>query len=329
MAAPKYAQRVARLPEVFELLGAHPHGLPLVDLATRLGVPAEELREDLMAFFTADVGGLLGLSRPDVLDFVGPDGAEADPNDAEIVRLIDERPTDELGVEHVDAAELALVYTAAQALLEADPDDADLAGALDVLTETMLGEGLAPDGEAEDAVVVGPLAALRRAAASFRRVRIVYSRSWYAGVTERVVEPYRLVQTRRGWELDAGLPDRGGEVRTFLLSNVRELEVLDEGYTAPADLEARLAEQRRTSTVRVRIGHHARWAADMYAERVTVVADDETEVTLDLELLPPVDERLGLLLLAAGPDAAVVEPPGLIAVGPRLAAELLAHHRHA
>ena len=324
MAAPKYAQRVARLPEVFELLAEHPDGLPLVDLAARLEVPVEELRQDLLAFFVADVGGLLGLSRPDVLDFIGADGDDVDPNEAEIVRLIDERPTEELGVEYVDASELALIYTAATALLEIDPDDADLAGAIAVLTETMFGEEGADAGIPTSA---GPLEALQDAARRRRKVRIVYSRSWYAGVTERVVDPYRLVQTRRGWELDAGPPDEAGALRTFLLPNIRECEVLDEEYTAPPRLPALLEAQRATSTVRVRIPHQARWAADMYAEQVDVVGDDELDVTLDLALLPPVEQRLGLLLLAAGPDAAVLDPAGLVAAGPRLAAELLAHHR--
>ena len=85
---PKYALRVARLPEVFALLAAHPDGLALTDLGERLGAPAEELRADLLAFFTADLGGLLGLSRPSVLEFLGPDGRDEDPNRAEIVRIV-------------------------------------------------------------------------------------------------------------------------------------------------------------------------------------------------------------------------------------------------
>lgn len=324
MAAPKYVQRVARLPEVFELLGEHPDGLPLVDLAARLEVPVEELRQDLLAFFVADVGGLLGLSRPDVLDFVGPDGDDVDPNEAEIVRLIDERPTEELGVEYVDASELALIYTAATALLETDPEDADLAGAVAVLTETMFGEEVTDD---EEPTATGPVEVLQDAVRRRRRVRLVYSRSWHAGVTERTVDPYRLVQTRRGWELDAGPPDDEDALRTFLLSHIRACEVLEEEYVVPPHLDALLEAQRATSDVRVRIPHQARWAADMYAERVDVIADDELDVTLDLALLPPVEHRLGLLLLAAGPDAAVLDPAALVTAGPRLAAELLAHHR--
>lgn len=324
MRAPKYAQRIARLPEVFELLAGHPEGLPLAGVAERIGVPPDELREDLFAFYTADVQDLLlGLTRPSVLEFVGRDGDDTvDPSKAEVVRLIHERP-EELGVEYVDASELALVYTAARALLEIEPDDEDLQGAVDALSETMLGNPL----ESERKDWNAPLEDLQAAANQHRRVRFTYSRSWNVGVTERVVEPYRLVQTRRGWEVDAGVVDSPDQVRTFLLSNIRDYEVLPETFTPPADVAARIERNRVTSTVRVRIPHAARWAADFYAEKVRVVEDDEESVTLDLDLLPPVGHRVGLLGLAAGPDAQVLDPAGMVAEIGAVARELLAHHR--
>jgi predicted DNA-binding transcriptional regulator YafY len=323
--APKYVERIARLPRVFELLARHPEGLPLIDLAAQVGVPVDELREDLLAFFTADLGDLLGMSRPDVLEFLGPDGEDVDPNTAEIVRIIDEQSIEELGVEHVDASELALIYTAARALLDIDPADADLVGAVDVLTETMFGAPLAEAGGAR--AWQRPLEPLQDAASARRKVRIVYSRAWSPGVSERVIEPYRLVQTRRSWEVDAGPPDEQGRLRTYLLSNVRDYEVLDDAFEKPDDLDAMLMAQRETVTVRVQLPHRARWVADFYAERVAAVEEDETSVTLDLELLPPVDHRVGLLMLASGLDTVVLDPPNLVATGPKLAAELLTHHR--
>lgn len=324
MTAPVYARRIARLPSVFEELAAHPDGVPISDLATRLGVPVGELREDLLAFFTADVNGLLGLTRPSVLEFLGADGGEDDPQQAETVRLVDDRPTEELGVEYVDAAELALIYTAARALLDVDPDDADLAAAISVLTETLFGEAAEPaPAELRDQ----PLEPLRLAATERRKARISYSRTWEAGVFERDIDPYRLVQTRRGWEVDAGPPDAEGRLRTYLLSNIREVELLEEAFEPPSDLAERLEAQRTTERVRVRLPHTARWAADMYAERATAVTEDEDTVTLDLDLLPPLGRRVGMLLLASGPDAAVLQPAGLVAEARALAGELLAHHR--
>lgn len=324
---PKYAARVARLPEVFELLSAHPNGVPLVRLAEEVGAPADELREDLLAFYSADlVAGdpLLGLSRPSVLEFLGDDGTEADPHQAEVVRVIDEHPADELGVQYVDASELALVYTAASALHAITPDD-DLAAAIDVLTETMVGHV----GEREQ--VANWNRALRPLQSAQRRrnaVRIVYSRAWDHAVTPpRVIHPYRLEQTRRGWEVDAGPPDEDGNLRTFLLSGIRDFEVLEEEFELPEDLTRMLAERRTTTTVRVCLPHSARWTADMYAESVTVVRADEDDVELELECLEPLERRVGMLLLAAGPDTFVVAPGDLQHAGVVLAEELLVHHR--
>ncbi|MCX6397190.1 MAG: WYL domain-containing protein [Propionibacteriales bacterium] len=322
---PKYVERFARLPEVFTILAAHPDGLPLTTLADRVGAPVNELRADLLAFFSADLNGFLGLTRPNSLDFVGPDGSsDVEPGEAEVVRLVDERNKDEIGVEYIDARELGLIYNAAKALSEVEPGNEDLAGAISVLTETMFGEAIAPGDPAR---WNRPLQPLQDAARDRRRVRIDYSRAWTEGVIERTIDPYRLVQTRRGWEVDAGPPDENGTLRTYLLSNLRDFEVLDETYDVPSDLDGRLEAQRSTATVRLEIPHSARWAADMYAEQVHVIDDDEESVVLDLDLLPPVEGRVGLLLLAAGPDSRVIHPAGLIAEGPRMAAELLAHHR--
>lgn len=321
----KYALRIGRLPAVLELLAQHPDGLPLAELADRVGVAPAELREDLLAYYTADVGALLlGLSRPDVLEFLGTDGEDADPHLAEVVRVVDERPLDELGVEYVALSELALVYAAAVALLELEPDNADLADAIGELTETTLGE---PQPISAPRPWNEPLPPLRRAIDERRRVDVVYSRAWHPGVINRTIEPYRLVQTRRGWEVDAGPPDPDGRLRTFLLANVRELAPLDEHFELPDDLDAMLAQQRATETVRVQVPHAALWATDFFAEDVRWVADDADSATRDLDLLPPVAQRLGLLLLAAGDETRVLKPAAYVSAGPDLARELLQHHR--
>ena len=326
MSMPRYAERFARLPAVFEVLLAHPDGVPLATLADEVDVPAGELREDLLAFYTADpleADRMLGLWRPPVLEFLGPDGdADVDPRDAEVVRLVNDHPTEELGVEYVDASELALVHTAAVALHEVEPDP-ELAAAIEVLTETMVGT---PGERPERPAWHEPLRPLQEAQRLRRAVRIVYSRTWQHGVSTRVIHPYRLVQTRRGWEVDAGPPDSAGRLRTFLLSGIREVESLEQDFELPADLPAMLDAQRATTRVRVVLPHGARWAADTYAETVTVLRADEDDVELALELLPPLADRVGMLLLAAGAGAFVLEPLDLADAGAVLAEELLVHH---
>ena len=275
--------------------------MPLRQLADDFHVDPDVLREDLLAFYAADVAPdlLLGLLRPGVLEFLGPDGDDEDPAAAEIVRISDPRSIDELGVEHVDASELALIYTAATSLLDVEPDNDDLAAAIDALSETMLGDA-APDGAGTGRVEPAARADRRGPAAPASRVDIVYSRAWEVGVSQRIIEPYRLVRTRRGWEVDAGPLDERGTMRTFLLSNIRAAELRTRPSSCPTTSTRRLAEQRATDAVRVEIPQSARWAADMYAEQVTVIDDRETTVELDLELLPPLEHRLGLLMLAAG-----------------------------
>lgn len=311
---------------MFELLLAHPDGVPLAVLAEEVGVPIDELREDLLAFYTADPlesDRMLGLWRPPVIEFLGSDGdPEVEPGEAEIVRAVNERPTEELGVEYVDASELALVHTAAVALHDVERDP-DLAAAIDVLTETMVG---APAGQPEPPAWNEPLRPLQVAQRDRHAVKIVYSRTWQHGVSARVIHPYRLVQTRRGWEVDAGPPDSAGRLRTYLLSGIREVESLEQPFELPDDLPAMLDAQRATTTVRMVVPHGSRWAADMYAETVTVLRADEDDAELELELLPPLADRVGMLLLAAGSGAFVLEPADLADAGTVLAEELLMHH---
>jgi proteasome accessory factor C len=64
----------------------------------------------------------------------------------------------------------------------------------------------------------------------------------------------------------------------------------------------------------------------MYAERVALVEDDPESVVVDVELLPPLDRRVAMLVLAAGPEAFVVEPKELDREVGLLAEELLIHH---
>lgn len=348
---PRYVSRIARLPEVFARLAASPDGLRLQTLADAFDTSVAELRQDLLAFYTADVGGEWLLSRPEVLEFLGADGDTEDPGTADVVRLVAESPID-LGVEYVDAGELGRVHAAAQALLEIEPDNTELAEALDVLAETMFGRapGEAPHDEVSDAGAAGGAGAtggadgaggagatggadggdllprLRRAQGEGRAVRIVYSRAWEPGVTEREIEPWRLVQTRRGWEVDAGPVDDQGRIRTYLISNIRSVEVLDRAFAVPDDLDDLLARQRATTRVRVLLPQESRWVADFYAEQVSYVEDDEQDVVVDLELLPPVEDRIGRLLLTAGPTATVLDPPELDRAGVVLAEKLLRHH---
>lgn len=338
MAAPSYVRRIARLLDVFDQLQSHPDGVALELLADECGIDTDELREDLLAYYAADPGIWLGLTRRRVLEWTGAtdsaatehevgeedDGDETDPTSALMVRLVEE-PQD-LGVEYLDAGELALIHAAASAALDlrADDPDPDLESAIGVIAETLLGDA---GTVAESVWRPAGLDLLQRASRQRRKVRIRYSRQWNTGVVDRVIEPWRLVQTTvRGWEVDAGPVAENGRLRTYLVSNVREVEELDEEFTLPEGAEDLLATQRATTTVRLHLPHRARWSLDEYAEASTVVADTADGFTVDVELLAPVAWRVGLIALAAGPETRVLDPAGMVSEGPELARRLLEHH---
>lgn len=326
MAAPKFVQRAARLPELIALLSSYPNGLSLRLLAERFDTDVETLRQDLTTYLNLESWGwAFNVFRRSVVEFVQPEGEDTSDRDGStVVRVVNDSPAG-LGVEHLSAGDLAVIYTAGVALLDVHPDDTDLAEAIGVIAETMYGES-ATQPRAGDWNKF--LHVLQEGQEQQRRVKIVYSRAWREGVTERVIEPLHLVQTQRGWEVDSGPAGPDGSLRTYILSNVRSAEVLDESFEPPAGLAARLERQRRTTKVRLELTQDARWAADMYAERVTVISEDEANLTADLEMLPPAGERVGLIMLASGPSTRLVEPTSLMpeAIG---VINRLAQHHHA
>lgn len=322
---PKYGQRFDRLPQILNLLAQHPSGMGLDELAKEVGLPPNELRTDLIAYFRADVNAvdLFGLTRPHVISFLAPDGSEDDPGTAQIVRVDDPRPTGELGVEYISGENLALLYESARLLLETEPDNADLAAAMAVLAESVT-TGAGAESPGAD---VSVLDQFKGAVEQRQQVRITYSRAWRPGVGTRVVHPYRLVHTKRGWEVDAGPLDDTGAIRTFLLSNVRDLEVLPGTFTMPKNVDEAIAANRAPTTVDVVLPNDKRWVADRFAERVQVIRDDETGSQLRLDMLEPLGHRVGLLLLTAGEDAFVTDQGSdLQDSDAELARLLLDHH---
>lgn len=327
MATPKFLQRIARLPEVLSVLTAYPDGLPLRELAAQFDVEVETLRQDLVTYLDLESWGWsFDIFRRPAIEFVQPGSEYAtDGSGGTVVRIVaDASPG--LGVEHLTAGDLAALYTAGAALLDIHAEDNDLAEALTVIAESMYGE---PSAAPHAGDWNRFLRELQDAQEQHRRVRIVYSRAWRPGVSERVIEPLRLVQTRRGWEVDAGPVGPDGSLRTFLLSNIRLAEVLDATFHPPAGLESLLTAQRRTTTVRMELDQDARWAARQYAERMTVVQEDEDTFTADLALLPPLGERVGLILLASGTSTRVISPGSVLPQALGLVEELLAHHESA
>jgi predicted DNA-binding transcriptional regulator YafY len=324
MAAPKFVQRIARLPEVLNVLAAYPGGLPLRRLAAQFDVDVETMRQDLVTYLELESWGWsYDIFRRPAIEFVQPEvGYTTDGSGGTIVRIV-QGAAPGLGVEHLSAGDLAIVYTAGMALLDVDDSDTDLAEALGVIAETMYGE---PTTQPQPGNWNRFLPLLQQAQEERRRVKIVYSRTWRPGVTERTIEPLRLTQTHRGWEIDAGPVGPEGNLRTYILSNVRAADLLHDTFEPPAGFEALLERQRKTTTVRMELTQDSRWAADMYAERVTVLEEDEAKFIADLELLPPAGDRVGLIVLASGTETRVLSPSGMLSEAMGIIDVLLRHH---
>jgi hypothetical protein len=64
-----------------------------------------------------------------------------------------------------------------------------------------------------------------------------------------VIEPFRLIHTRRGWEIDAGPVTPDGTLGTFLVDRVHSYTVLDATFELPGNLEQLLVRQRTPVSV--------------------------------------------------------------------------------
>jgi proteasome accessory factor C len=327
MPGPKFVQRVARIPALLAAISTYPEGLSLGELAERFDADPTAIREDLTTYWDLESWGWsFDIFRRSVIEFVQPEGDESEDqtevDPSTIVRLVSHDPAG-LGVEHLAAGDLAMIYTAGLAMLDVQQEDHDLAEGLAVIAETMYGEPTSAPRVADWNRFLAPL---QEAQATRHRVRILYSRAWKAGVGDRVIEPLRLIQTHRGWVVDAGPVGPEGNLRTYLLTNIRDVRILDESFDSPLGVDLLLHRQRETTTVRLVLAQDARWAADMYAESVDVVTEDEEMFEADLELLPPAGRRVGLIMLASGEATRVIEPTSLLPEAVGVVDELLRHH---
>ena len=99
-------------------------------------------------------------------------------------------------------------------------------------------------------------------------------------------------------------------MRTYLVPFIRRLQVLDEEFERPVDAVALCRAHRSTTRVLIVVPRDREWVVELLAERVSEQRRDE-DVLLAADLLEPRRQRVGLLLVQAGPDAFVLEPPDL------------------
>jgi hypothetical protein len=319
--AERFVAQLAELPRLLESLSYH-RAVPMDVLAAEVGMDERRVREVLVSYFMTDeTEDRRGWVPP--LRFLDASGEDADPATAPLVELTSDIATNDLAFRYSPVETWARTYRTARNQLHLEPENSLLEGALEKLRGAI-------DDEMRPSSAIsrrpdGP-AAWHHAAQEHRRVAIRYARTWRPGTTERVVDPYRVIRTRRGWEVDAGPPDDQRRIRTYLLSGVLSATVLDETFEPPEDLVALLVAQRRTTAVEFVLPPEEVWVVERLAERIEEVQRDDDDVVIRAYFLEPVPERVATALVTAGPRAMVVDKE-LMDAGRDLARELLRHHR--
>lgn len=276
-------------------------GVSVADAATEFGISEDQLRADLGLVFFCGLPGHL----PDDLIDVSLDGDSIVVTNADTIA----RPL-RLGPD-----EAVALITALRALADIPgPTRPEVVDRVIAKLESAAGD--AADSHRKVTVAIEgahQLAEpLRRALAERRRVRLRYYVPARDEVTERQVDPLRLLvaggQTYlEGWCLAAD------DLRIFRLDRIESLEVLDTPVDErpappPRDLSQGIFDLAAAQwQVRLRLGPRARWLLDTYP--VTVVSEEPA-----LEVSLPVAD-LGWarqLVLRLGGDAEPLAPAELV-----------------
>jgi predicted DNA-binding transcriptional regulator YafY len=183
-----------------------------------------------------------------------------------------------------------------------------------------------------DADQVPDLAAVADAVWRQRRIHVLYHRWRAPQEVWRTLDPYGLVLKAGRWYLVAG----GGGTRTYRVSQIRRIQVLDEGFERPAGFDlaaywrsylADFDARRHRDRAAVRLSPDAVRRLPDLLDAVVVRAVEATAEAPDaagwVRAVIPIEsvEHAASELLRLGADAEVLEPPAL---GERLAATVAA-----
>lgn len=345
----KYADRLAKSAEALQVLTLHPDGLSIDDLAKVLGMDVYDTRQNLASYhdgqFLVDESGVSplllareapppnwdGISRDDwFFDHEAPDMESG----VWVALDRDISATDPFGV-MLEVSQIVELLICADHLMAQEPENEDLRSAIDVLRVKWVPE-MSTAGQTFPTSPTLPL--IRRAIVEQRKLRFTYSREWEPGTSTRVVDPYVLRHTHLGYELDAGPVADNGRIRTYLVRNISDPQLLDETFEEPRDKDRLIRRNRQTVTFRIVIPEDANpsfeaLTADIEVppKRTTRAPGAEVLVTLQ----QPFEDRLAMLMFRLGPGAILVEDIALMnrsefadyrTATARKARELLTHH---
>lgn len=298
----KTSSRLARMLSLVPYLQQHP-GIPVAEAADVFGVTEQQLRDDLDLLFYC---GLPGYTPGDLIE-VSYEGDRITVGNADtIARPLTLTPSEGLalvvamralaaepGLIERDALDRALAKLEAACASAAEPATGRVEVSLDAAGET--------------------LAAVERATEARRRLHLRYYNPSRDDVSERDVDPMRVLNVDGRWYLEAWCRRVDG-VRLFRLDRVLEAVELDAPAEVPGDAAPRtLADglyepAPEDPAVTLDLDREARWVADYYPYE-TVEERPDGRVRLVLRVHD--DGWLRHLLLRLGRHATVVAPASL------------------
>ncbi|MEP6561015.1 MAG: YafY family protein [Nakamurella sp.] len=313
------ADRLARMLALVPYISRRP-GVGINDLAAEFGVSNEQLAADLNLLM---VCGLPGYYPDDLIDVVLDDdgGTVAIAFDAGI-----ERPV------RLTADEAFALTVALRALAEL-PGLVDAEAVHSALAKlAQLGGRAAADTDAVRVVPADPAPALgvvRQALDETRRIWIRYYTASRDQVTERTVDPLRLLVTDGHSYLEAYC-HLAGAIRHFRVDRIDEVRLLDEPAQATLWVDSDIPERifhpdPQIPPVTLTLSGGARWVAEYYPmDEITELA--EPAGALRVRMRANGDEWLARLVLSLGGEAVIEDRPELVGLVAERAEQALAQY---
>lgn len=290
--------RLARMLSLVPYLQQHP-GVEVAEAAAVFGVTEQQLRTDLDLLFFC---GLPGYTPGDLIE-VSYEGDRITVGNADTIA----RPLTLTAEEALALVVAARALASEPGLGERDALDRALAK-LEAAFESVAGRVAVDLDEAGET-----LGAVERATEQGRRLHLRYHNPSRDEVSERDVDPMRVLNVDGRWYLE-GWCRRVEDVRLFRLDRVLSAVVLDVAAEVPAHAAPRPLTEGlyhpapEDPVVTLLLDREARWVADYYPYETV---EERSDGGLRLDLRVHDDGWLRRLLLRLGPHAVVAAPAAL------------------
>ena len=292
------APRLARMLSLVPFLQQRP-GIPVAEAAAVFGVTEQQLRDDLDLLFCC---GLPGYTPGDLIE-VSYEGDRITLGNADTMA----RPLTLTPEEALALVVAARALAAEPGLVERDALDRALAK-LEAAFESSAGRvEIALDAAGDT------LATVEHAVEARRRLHLRYHNPSRDEVSERDVDPMRVLNVDGRWYLE-GWCRRVEGVRLFRLDRVVEATELDVAAEVPAGaaprelVEGLYQPAPEDPLVTIVLAREARWVADYYPHES---AEEQPDGAVRLDLRVHDDGWLRRLLLRLGGHARVLSPASL------------------